>query len=67
MHQPQIIRAKGLRAATGLSLPTIYRMVKRGEFPAQIRLSTQAVGWDSRDIETWLNGRRQQPTASGAV
>jgi prophage regulatory protein len=57
----KIVRAKQLPSITGLSLPTIYRLVKKGEFPAQIRLSTQAVGWDTRDIESWLESRRALP------
>lgn len=38
---------------TSLSRATIWRMIKRGEFPPSRKLSPQRVGWAERDIEAW--------------
>jgi prophage regulatory protein len=67
MQQFQIIRAKRMPDIIGLSLPTIYRLLQKGDFPKQIKLSTRAVGWDTRDIEIWVDGRRAQNAAGGGV
>lgn len=49
-----IVRPKNLKAAVGLSIPTVYRMIKRGKFPRPKRLGLQAVGWPSDVIAAWL-------------
>lgn len=63
MQTQAILRRSHMRAATGLSLSTIDRMILRQEFPPPIRLSTQAVGWTSESIEAWIASR--QPKAEG--
>ncbi|WP_156840271.1 helix-turn-helix transcriptional regulator [Novosphingobium aquimarinum] len=37
----------------GLSRPQIYRLIRSGDFPRQIRLSPQRVAWTERDVEHW--------------
>lgn len=58
MNAVRIVRPQGLRALTSLSLATIYRLIKRGDFPRPIQLSVQAVGWDVNDINAWIEGRK---------
>jgi prophage regulatory protein len=52
-----IIRPRQIRAATGLSKPTIYRMMEKGEFPRPMKLSAGAVGWRQSTIEKWREER----------
>lgn len=40
----------------GLSAATIYRRIKAGEFPAQIKLGKHASGWLLSDISAWVSG-----------
>jgi prophage regulatory protein len=47
------IRPKDLRAVTGLSRTSIYRMMERGEFPRPMQLSPGAVGWPHSWIAEW--------------
>ena len=54
---PSILRVATVLAATGLSRTTLWRAVKRGDFPAPIRLSARAVGWRRTDVERWLESR----------
>jgi prophage regulatory protein len=58
-----IYRLHEVENLTGLKRSTIYRGVKSGEFPAQVKLGARAVGWRSTDIEAWANSR---PTAGYA-
>jgi predicted DNA-binding transcriptional regulator AlpA len=32
-------------------------MVKRGEFPASLRLSKRIVGWRESEVEAWIKSR----------
>ena len=42
---------------TGYGHSTLYDLIRRGEFPAQIRLGRRAVGWDSRAVQAWIESR----------
>ena len=55
MRQPdRIIRMKTVLARTGLSKSTIYRKIKEGTFPTQIKISTNGAGWKESDINRWV-------------
>ena len=61
---PAIIRLPEVMNTVGLSRPTIYRMMKAGMFPQQIKLGTAAVGWLRSEVEQWINRRLQQRVSS---
>lgn len=64
---PAILRLRDVTHMVGLSRPTVYRMVKAGTFPAQVQLSTAAVGWLRSEVEQWITQRtrRSSMPASG--
>jgi prophage regulatory protein len=39
---------------TGLSRPSIYRYMKRGQFPARRRVGPNRVAWVAREILAWI-------------
>jgi prophage regulatory protein len=39
---------------TGLSRPSIYRYMKRGQFPPRRRVGPNRVGWVASDILAWI-------------
>jgi prophage regulatory protein len=51
------LRINEIKARTGLSRSTIWRLEREGLFPARKRLSKRAVGWSSSEIAAWLEGR----------
>lgn len=42
---------------TGLSKSTVYDLMKKGGFPAAIRLSKKAIGWSDVEVRTWQEDR----------
>ena len=50
----RIIRMETVRARTGLSRSTIYRKIKEGTFPPQLRISIHGAGWRESDINSWV-------------
>ena len=55
MRQPdRIVRLKTVLARTGMSRSTIYRKIKEGTFPPQIRISANGAGWKESDINRWV-------------
>ena len=52
------IRASQLKAITGLSTTTIWRLEKNGEFPKRRKISRGAVGWVKSEVEEWASSRQ---------
>ena len=53
-----IIRKPAVRAKTGLSNTTHWRLEGKGEFPQRIQLTEAgAVGWYEDEIDAWVHDR----------
>ncbi len=65
MPTKTILRLPNVMAHTGLGRSSIYAKIAKGEFPKPINLGPRAVGWDSDEVESWINSRirasRQHP------
>ena len=48
------IKLPRVREITSLSNATIYRLIKQGAFPKQIKLSTRTVVWSMDEIDIWF-------------
>ncbi len=59
-----ILRLKDVMAMIGMSRPHIYRLIKAGEFPPQIKLGKAAVGWSSIEVGEWVQRRMDLRTAA---
>lgn len=59
----RIIRLKEVTTRTGLSVPTIYRRIKAGQFPAQVSLGGSAVGWSEQAVSEWISSKLNQRAA----
>lgn len=51
MRLPEVIHT------TGLSRSTLYDLISRQQFPAQISLGGKNVAWLASEIEGWMNDR----------
>ena len=57
MYQ-KFLRLNSVKEITGLSRSSIYLMIKRGEFPPNIKLNNfRAVGWLDKDVQGWIDAR----------
>jgi prophage regulatory protein len=48
------IKIHKVREITTLSNATIYRLIKQGEFPKQIKLSERSAVWSMDEIDNWF-------------
>ena len=53
----KLIKLKTVCELTTFSSATIYRLIKKGEFPRQIKLSERSSCWLLEDINAWLEQR----------
>jgi prophage regulatory protein len=53
----RIIRIREVIKMTGLSRSSIYLLIKKGAFPAQVKLSLRSSGWFYQEIKNWIEAR----------
>lgn len=53
----RLLRLPDVEALVGLRKSSIYDAVKRGDFPAPVKLSRRAVCWPASAIDAWIDGR----------
>jgi len=54
----RIYRNKELPTVTGLSLTTIWRLQKAGQFPPRVQLSPGRVGVSAELVDAWISSRQ---------
>lgn len=52
-----LLRLADVKERTALSHPTIYRLIRKGEFPAPAKIGRLA-RWHSAGIDTWIAQHR---------
>ena len=60
----RIIGRKEMCKKIGVGETTLWRMVKRGDFPPPLQISPRRVGWEEGEGDTYIESR---PRAGGTV
>jgi prophage regulatory protein len=50
----RVLRQHEVVSRVGLSIETIYRRIKVGEFPKPVRLGPASVGWRESAVNAWI-------------
>ena len=50
----RVLNIRTVVERTTLSRTEIYRRIKMGTFPVQIKLGPRRVAWKERDVDAWL-------------
>lgn len=58
-----VLRIWDVEKRTGYKRSHIYHMMRKDKFPQNFKIGVRAVGWDSFDIEHWI----EQRLTSGAT
>jgi prophage regulatory protein len=56
-NRMRILRKAQVLELTGLARSTLYLYIKRGEFPAQVKLGEKIVGWLESEVQEWISAR----------
>lgn len=62
----ELRRAPDVARQVGLSLPHIYRLIARDEFPAPVHLG-RAARWVGHEVDTWIADRIAERDAAGGA
>jgi len=58
MNHRVIHKIKAVSEIVGLKPSTIYKLIRLGQFPQPIYLTAKSVGWDSIELQDWIDLRR---------
>jgi prophage regulatory protein len=53
----EIIRLPEILQITSVPTGTLYRWMKEGSFPRQVKLGPRAVGWYRSEVTAWIENR----------
>ena len=56
-NERRILRLEEVEAKSGFKRAHIYTLMKKRQFPQALRLGVRAVGWDSIEIDQWIDER----------
>ena len=54
-----LIRIGDVCTISGLSVPTIYRMMVKGTFPRPVKITASARAWKLSELTTWVETRER--------
>ncbi|MBF0185349.1 MAG: AlpA family transcriptional regulator [Magnetococcales bacterium] len=54
----RVLRIDDVVAKSGIPRSSLYRMIKSGKFPVQVKLSERSVGWIESDVDEWIRSRQ---------
>lgn len=56
----RFLRLDDVLYKTGLGRSTVYELIKKGEFPNSIKLTSTQVAWLESEIENWIKNKVEQ-------
>jgi len=63
----KILRVKEVSSLTGLSPSSIYKQIRHDHFPKSIKLTARATGWDSREVDKWIESKIDNNTQANSL
>lgn len=64
---PRFYRASELHKLLGIGLSTLWNWVKKGMFPAPIKLSQNVTVWSAEEVEIWIRKQKNPPDDKPAL
>jgi len=55
-----LLRIDTVCGITGLSVPTIYRLMSRNEFPRPVKITSTARAWRLSEVTAWVDSRERE-------
>ena len=58
MSNKILMKLPEVKELTTFSSATIYRLIKKGEFPKQIKLSERSSAWSLEEVYNWIEVKK---------
>ena len=60
MNDLKVIKIATVKELTTLSVSSIYRLMKKGTFPKQIKLAERSSAWLLEEIYSWVEEKKDE-------
>jgi prophage regulatory protein len=60
-----LVRINNVCAITGLSVPTIYRLMSQNKFPRPVKITATARAWKLSEVTAWVDSRERGARRDG--
>ena len=60
MNNKELIKLPAVKRITTFSSATIYRLIDKGEFPKQIKLTERSSAWSLEEIYNWIDQKKDE-------
>ena len=54
----KIVKINAVKQQTHLSVASIYRLAKQGDFPKPIKLTERSSAWSLEEIHSWIEEKK---------
>ena len=54
-----LLNLKEVSELLGISISTINRLIKNGDFPKKVKISIRRMVFIEKEIEDWINSRKE--------
>ena len=58
MSDLKVIKIATVKELTALSTASIYRLMKKGTFPKQIKLAERSSAWSLEEVYSWIEEKK---------
>ena len=65
MTDTRLITVSAVMELTGLSKASVYRFMRRGDFPPALKLAPFAARWREDEVRAWVASRPRYEPAQG--
>lgn len=55
-----LLRVDTVCTITGLSVPTVYRLMAQGAFPRPLKITNHARAWKLSEVMDWIDNRERE-------
>jgi len=60
-----LIRLTEVLCRTGYSKASIYRLIRQGRFPVQVKIGPRSVAFIESEVDEWINQRIEESRSDG--
>ena len=58
MNNKVLIKLPAVKKITTFSSATIYRLIDKGEFPRQVKLTERSSAWSLEEVYSWIEEKK---------
>ena len=51
----KMLRVRAVMERTGMPRTTLYRQIRKGQFPQSVRITENSVGWRESEVDDWID------------